>query len=141
MEWLIFIFLLILVIYSLTRHQKYETFDPINYSRAYPGTFSYRYGYGPYYYKFYDPVPIGTGSFIPKYGDYWYIPAHQYLNRWINGPAGIEIPNSCLVPPVTNEYCVDRRLRNNENIYDAISDCTSNYQISDACPLLTDRYQ
>ena len=140
--------IMVLVILWLTNadSSQVEGFNPwLDYSRAYPGTFSYKYGYGPFFRPFYNSWP-GTFSdyqsrvnipfnirYNPGYSDYWYIPAHQYLNRWINGPL---IPTGCIVPPKTSEYCVNQQIQEHGNLDYAISQCVEPPSISEACPLL-----
>lgn len=100
--------------------------SPYNYSRAYPGTFSYKYGYGSYYRPFYANR---TNS------DYWYIPAHNYLNNWM-GTTPVGIPRDCTVPASTSEYCVSQRMQESGNLDLAIEQCTVPTSISESCSLL-----
>jgi hypothetical protein len=126
-----------------------EGFNPwLDYSRAYPGTFSYKYGYGQYYRPFYNSWPgninyiaeswmyPGNVRYNPGYSDYWYIPAHEYLNNWINGPDGRIIPTSCLVKSTTDNACVQQKVQETGNLDLSIAVCTKPAAVSDACPLL-----
>lgn len=79
-----FIFFLILM-YYLTK--KHEGFMDLDYSRVYPGIFA---------------------SDNLRYGSYWYIPAHEYLDAWMNGiPKPTYHDNiRCIVPPALSEKCM-----------------------------------
>lgn len=135
------------IITSILVDSNKEEFNPyIDYSRVYPGTFSYRHGYGPYYRPFNDswpgPVHIDGRRQVrhnPGYRDYHYIPKHQYLNRWVNAPNGEGVPNECTTPPITSEYCVKVRTEHTGNLDKAIFDCTTPPRISESCPLLHNR--
>lgn len=123
----------------------------IDYSRVYPGTFSYRYGYGPPYQPF-EKQPFNNYSgnirYSPGYRDYWYIPAHEALNAWINGPTGLVVPDKCIVPPSVSEYCVDNKLTDVQidsrrplaraDMANIIMSCTKPASVSESCPNLTD---
>ena len=144
--YLIIVIIILVVVWGLLNTSNIESYDPsLDYSRAYPGTFSYNYGYGPFYRPFHN---TWSGTFTdydarvmqpynvrynPGYSDYWYIPAHQYLNRWINGPL---IPTGCIVPPSTSESCVNSNIQEHGNLDYAISRCTIPSSISESCPLL-----
>jgi hypothetical protein len=137
---------IVLILWCFSNQSIVEGFNPwLDYSRAYPGTFSYKYGYGPFFRPFYNTWP-GTFAdyqarvtipynirYNPGYSDYWYIPAHQYLNRWINAPL---IPTGCIVPPKTSEYCVNAQIQEHGNLDYAISNCVEPPSISEACPSL-----
>jgi len=150
---IIFIILIIIVLFIelYPKSQAVEGFNPwLDYSRAYPGTFSYKYGYGPFFRPFYNSWP-GTSSYgygrfnsvwpgnvryNPGYSDYWYIPAHEYLNNWMNGDAGLDVPNGCIVPPSTSEYCVHKKVQETGNLDQSIAECTVPPTISGSCPSL-----
>jgi hypothetical protein len=145
---IISIIVIIAIIYiALHRSNKMDSFTEgfnpwIDYSRAYPGTFSYKYGYGPYYRSFLTSYP-GNIRYYPGYSDYWYIPAHEYLNNWINGSPTSEggtmiVPDSCIIPPSTSEYCVNKRMQEDGNLDLAIYNCTVPATIPDNCPLQVD---
>src|ERR1700733_2321216 len=109
-EIIIFIIVIVIVIYLLNRNGRdivnndviKEDFNPwLDYGRAYPGTFSFRNGYGQFYRPFYNAYPSNV-RYNPSYSDYWYIPAQEYLSNWMGiSEEGKTIPNSCIVPPIT----------------------------------------
>lgn len=78
---LVLIIFLIIFIY-LNLSNKKEGYDNLDYSRVYPGLFAYQQNY------------LESCGYSPSfYRDYWYIPAHEYLDFWMNG----KIPNqNCL---------------------------------------------
>ena len=138
--------IIILNILCSSSRDMIEGFNPwLDYSRAYPGTFSYRYGYGPFFRPFYNSWPgnpqfgtYGNVRYNPGYSDYWYIPAHEYLNRWMNGPDGLVVPDGCIVPPHTSEYCVNERVQETGNLDAAIAQCTVPSSVSESCASLRD---
>lgn len=156
---LILLAVLLVVSYVLSNYQQnnIEGFrSEIDYSRVYPGTFSYRYGYGPPFQPFYT-APImnppfnsysGNVRYSPGYRDYWYIPAHMALNEWINGPTGLVVPDKCIVPPSVSESCVNNKITDIEpdslrpmdkvDMANIIMSCTKPSSVSESCPNLTD---
>jgi hypothetical protein len=125
-----------------TPKKNIENFNPLlDYSRVYPGTFSYKYGYGTYYRPYNNK--LHNNNIIPYnkrynagYRDYHYIPAHEYLNNWMNGNKGI--PDSCINPAKISEYCVNNKLNNNIDIGNTIESCITPMSISESCPSLND---
>ena len=107
-----------------------EHFNPYyDYNRAYPETFAFKPGYGQYY----PPLNFGRNNrYNPGYSDYWYIPAHQYMNRWMNGSEERSFPNACVVPPSVSEYCVNTRVQETGDINEAILNCTIPASISES---------
>lgn len=104
----------IIAIYLVTR--SLESFNPyLDYSRVYPGLFSWRY-----------PFNASTRY----YGDYWYIPVHEYMDFWMNGA----IPSDYLNPPYTSESCVDKRFRETGDLNEASEYCTLRTECG-SCPL------
>src|ERR1700733_4814343 len=146
-EIIIFIIVIVIVIYLLNRNGRdivnndviKEDFNPwLDYGRAYPGTFSFRNGYGQFYRPFYNAYP-GNVRYNPSYSDYWYIPAQEYLSNWMGiSEEGKTIPNSCIVPPITSENCMQKQFQQTGNLDLSIAKCTVPATVSDACPLLTD---
>jgi len=86
-------FAVVLIIAYTLSNKKKEHFNPYyDYTRAYPATFAYKPGYGPYYEQ-----DVGYGRNIrynPGYRDYYYIPAHDYMNNWMNGVPREEAVNN-----------------------------------------------
>ena len=155
---LIIFMILLIVLYILNKSENNveEFVSKIDYSRVYPGTFSYKYGYGPPFKPFYT-APImnppfnsysGNVRYSPGYRDYWYIPAHMALNEWINGPTGLVMPDKCIVPPSVSESCVDTKITDVEidsrrplskvDMAQIIMSCSKPASVSESCPNLTD---
>ena len=138
----VIVFIIVCLLFGKNNKIK-EHFNPyLDYTRAYPGTFAYKPGYGPYY----DPnIEIGYGNirYNPGYRDYWYIPVHNYMDKWMNGiprevalsmtPLKDNISGNCVVPPSISEYCVNERLNDGEYFDDAISRCIVPYSVSESC--------
>lgn len=135
---------------SATRNVLNDTeyFNPVyDYSRVYPGTFAYRNGYG----SFNGLNRLSPSSWpgninVRRNGDYWYVPAYQYLNTWVNGPQTAEvmdgrvinnlgIPDSCITPATISQSCVNQRIQNSGNLDQVISDCSTPAKVSTVCPL------
>lgn len=94
-----------------------------NFTRMYPGIFSVQWP--------------GNIRYNPSYRDYWYIPAHEYLDYWFNGPGYRYLPNECVVPASINESCVDAKLsEKGMSIQNATNTCYVPASISESCPLL-----
>jgi len=118
-----------------------------NYSRVYPGIYSYERAYG-------EPFwPGKTWRFNPSYRDYWYIPSHEILDQQVNGfggrQAGVDSyanairpinPNfigfnqtDCMVPSHTSEYCVHQKIQETGNFNYAINSCLVPASVSESC--------
>jgi hypothetical protein len=70
------------------------------------------------------------------YGDYAYIPKHEYLKNWMGVPDQVgPIRPVCVVPTSTSEYCVNRHMREDGNLNSAIRACTVPASISESCGL------
>jgi hypothetical protein len=76
---------IITFVFFLIPSGSMENFSSIDYSRVYPGIFSWNY---------INP------RYSPGYRDYWYIPAHESLKLWVNGYQNPRIA----IPPEYNEY-------------------------------------
>jgi hypothetical protein len=91
---IVIIILLFVIIYFYPSALT-EGFNPyLDYSRAYPALYALTKEYGPYNKSFfmypegyYDPnnpsVYPGNFRYNPGYGDYAYIPKHEYLKSWM----------------------------------------------------------
>jgi len=123
-----------------------EGFNPyLDYSRIYPSTYAFTADYGPYnksfymypegYYQPYNlSVYPGNFRYNPGYGDYWYIPKHEYLKSWMGVPdLPPPIPTNCVVPASISEYCVNQHIQENGNLDLAIGACTVPPSISESC--------
>lgn len=127
-----------------------ETFNPyLDYSRLYPGIAAFKPGYGPYYnpvediildYRNYqnDFIEPRNLRYNPGYFDYWYIPAHNMLNRWINGvgdpynyPTGLV--NGTVIPPLVDQNCINSEIQKTGNLDLAVFNCTIPATIVDDC--------
>lgn len=148
---------------NITGEKIYEDFNPyLNYSRVYPGIFSFKYGFQPYQGfpgsvpDFLDMYPESIGSwpgnirYNPGFRDYWYIPAQEVLNAQVNGLPrqylvdnlplewdysyrGIA-PDDCIIPPITDGTCVQNEVQRTGNLDFSINKCTVPATISDSCP-------
>jgi hypothetical protein len=97
---IIIILLFFISIYYIYNSPILEAFNPyLDYSRAYPSTYALTQEYGPYnksffmypegYYKpFNQSVYPGNFRYNPGYGDYAYIPKHEYLKSWMGAGIG-----------------------------------------------------
>lgn len=102
--------LILIIIYSIANSTKsIEGFNPyLDFTRAYPSTFALNRDYGPYnksfymypdgYYQPYNRSAYpGNFRYNPGYGDYWYIPKHEYLKNWMGAPESRDTPISYLI--------------------------------------------
>lgn len=149
MNWIIgiTIFAVIIILYMIFTSSSgtgtIETFNPyLNYNMIYPSLYSLKRDYGPYnksFYMFpdgyYKPSPTAFNwRYYPGYRDYWYIPKHEYLKSWMNGPdPAVKMDPRCVVPSATSEFCVNRYIQQTGNLDMAISACTTPPQISGSC--------
>lgn len=140
------LFVIFVIVYLLFKDDNKikESFNPYyDYTRTSMGTFAFKPGYGQYYPPYISP---GTGNirYNPGYRDYWYIPAHYYMDNWMNGISrevalsnmslpNTEISGNCIVPPSISEYCVSERLNNNEDFDSAMEKCITPYSVSESC--------
>lgn len=87
----------------------------------------------------YDNEYIPQQHYVNKY-DNWYVPVQQYYDTQINGtlnvPDAKEIPSQCIVPASVSEYCVDRHIRENGDLNNAINNCVVPSHVSETCELL-----
>lgn len=90
-----------------------------DYSRTYPGMLTGEW-----------PRSV---RYNPDYAKYWYIPAHEYLDKQVNG-YGRHIPTNCEIPASTSEYCVDARINEGVSESDAIRACTIPGSKGESCP-------
>lgn len=93
-----------------------------------------------------NSIKVGNQGNYPRnlrynagYGDYAYIPKHEYLKNWMGvpdqiGPIG-PIRPTCVVPPSISEYCVNQHIQENGNLNSAIRSCTIPSSISESCGL------
>lgn len=147
MNWItgiiIFVVVIILFTASSRSHSTIETFNPyLNYNMIYPSLYSVKMDYAPYnksFYMFPDGYYKPSASapnyrYYPGYRDYWYIPKHEYLKSWMNGPdPAIKTNPKCTIPSSTSEYCVNKFIQNTGNLDLAINSCTLPPKISPEC--------
>lgn len=96
-----------------------------------------------------NSIQVGNQGNYPRnlrynagYGDYAYIPKHEYLKNWMGVPDQISpispigpIRPTCVVPPSISEYCVNQHIQENGNLNSAIRSCTIPSSISESCGL------
>ena len=78
-------FVVVVIIAFVLSNKKVKHFNPYyDYTRAYPAFQAYKPGFGPYYE---EDIGLGVGNirYNPGYRDYYYIPAHYYMDNWMNG--------------------------------------------------------
>jgi len=79
-----FVIVAVLAFILMSKNKTTEHFNPYyDYTRAYPALFAYKPGFGPYYEP--DTYYGRNTRYNPGYRDYYYIPAHDYMNSWMNG--------------------------------------------------------
>jgi len=119
--------LIIIIVWKLTKKTKEGFGSYYDYTRAYPSDFAFRPGYN-YYYPYLDHgrnIRYNAG-----YRDYWYIPAHAYMDNWMNGVA----PESqCIAPPVSSESCLFDMMQQTGNLDLSMARCTYPGPISESC--------
>jgi hypothetical protein len=76
----------------------------------------------------------------PPYRQYWYIPAHEYMDLWQNGYRERYVPNECVIPPSVSDDCFDIKVRETGDVHEAARSCFIPPSISESCPLLKDEY-
>lgn len=126
--WLCLIIVLAVLLIYLSNNRHYENFNPsLNYSRVYPGIFSFRD------HDLWRNYPFNYGFFRynPGYRDYYYIPMHESLDLWTNGPYGRG--NNCVVPPSISSECMAERLSDGVTYEQALINCTVPSSISESC--------
>jgi len=121
---LLIIVLIVLILFAFYLSKKasssIEHFGSYyDYTRAYPSDFAFRPGYD-YYYPYIDHgrnIRYDAG-----FRDYWYIPAHAYMDNWMNGV----VPSSqCVAPPVASENCFSDMMQLTGNLDLSMARCTA----------------
>jgi len=110
---------LLFLIYLFRKKRTVEHFGSYyDYTRAYPSNFAFMPGYN-YYYPY-----INHGRNIrynAGYRDYWYIPAHSYMDNWMNGV----FPRSqCITPPISSKNCFYDMMQRTGNLDLSMETCT-----------------
>lgn len=102
--------------------------DMIDNTRVYPGLFAYQKGFSSYSHPYTSlPFPNNMNGYHAKRTDYWYIPAHESLNSWINGYSGTQnfkIPQTINTSD-DNRTCINQCLQNHGNLDLAINQCAN----------------
>ena len=139
---IIFYIVLYIVSHQLSNKIK-ENFDlGIDNSRVYPGTLAYKPGFGPYRRPYTGlPWPNNMGGYDARLTDYYYIPAQDNMNSWMNGGRNRYVesnifepkPTQCIIPPLTSKKCVNEHLQQTGNLDMAIYECTVPKTLSDGC--------